>query len=365
MKILFVITGLGIGGAERLVLNLADKMAEKGHTVAIISLTGPSLFLPINADIQITDLNMTKGPLGLFRAYWNLCQLVAQFRPDVVHSHMVHANIFTRLVRLFSPMGRLVCTAHNKYEGGRLRMLSYRLTNFLADISTNVSREAVEAFEHMKAVPKGQMLAVYNGIDCNVFSPKENSRIKTRESLLVSESCVVFVAVGRLVDAKDYPNLLNAYALTCTSLTNSMLWIVGDGPLRQALEGLAIELGIQKRVVFFGVRHDIAQLLRAADVFVLSSAWEGFGLVVAEAMATGLIAVATNCGGVAEVVGDWGILVPPEDSRSLSAALFSAATMPSEDARKIKLQARQRIVQQFSLDVAVDKWLKIYSGDYS
>lgn len=362
LKILFVITGLGVGGAERLVVNLADKVVSRGHQVMIVSLTGPTRFRPVDPGIRIVALEMVKSSVGFVRAYIALRQLIREFSPDVIHSHMIHSNLLARLVRLSIHLPRLVCTAHNTNEGGRLRMLAYRLTNFLADVSTNVSREAVEAFEAKGAVPRGKMLAVLNGIDCEIFAPDVQSRLDIRQLFSVDRDCKVFIAVGRLFEAKDYPNLLTAFMEISTSLPNSCLWIVGDGPLRAELENMSGDLGLAARVRFLGVRHDIPALLRAADVFVLSSAWEGFGLVVAEAMATGTPVVATDCGGVSEVVGDTGYLVPPCDAKALGKAMLTAAHLSAEQADALGRAARQRIVERFSLDRAVDRWLQIYSG---
>ncbi|BCL76527.1 hypothetical protein JHS3_22630 [Jeongeupia sp. HS-3] len=102
--------------------------------------------------------------------------------------------------------------------------------------------------------------------------------------------------------------------------------------------------------------------MSAADLFVLSSAWEGFGLVVAEAMACERVVVATNCGGVAEVIGKEGILVPVKDSQALAAAINEALDWSVEQKRRIGQAARQRVVERFSLGAAVEKWLQLYQG---
>lgn len=362
MKILFVITGLGIGGAERLVLNLADKLANRSHQLMIVSLTGSSHFGPINQGIQIVSLGMVKSPFGFLRTYFVLRQLILEFQPDVIHSHMVHANLLARLLRLSVAIPRLVCTAHSTNEGGRLRMLAYRFTHCLADVTTNVSREAVEAFEAKGAVPQGKMLAVVNGIDCDVFSRSVQSRLEIRQLFSVGLDCKVFLAVGRLFEAKDYPNLLTAFAKISDQLPTSILWIVGDGPLRAELEGMSRDFGLGQRVRFLGVRHDIPALLSAADVFVLSSAWEGFGLVVAEAMACELPVVATDCGGVNELLAEFGYLVSPRDSSALADGMYKAASLSASQAEILGREARNRIVEEFSLQRSVDSWIEIYKG---
>jgi glycosyltransferase involved in cell wall biosynthesis len=158
--------------------------------------------------------------------------------------------------------------------------------------------------------------------------------------------------------------LVNAFKNISRKAENIRLWIIGDGPLRESLESLVAELGLIERVMFLGTLHDndIPNFMRAADVFVLSSAWEGFGLVVAEAMATEKVVVATNSGGVKEVVDNCGFLVPPQNSEALAYALEKALNMTSEQAKVIGEKSRKRIVENFSLDSVVERWLEIYSA---
>src|SRR5690554_5778032 len=155
MRILLVITGLGVGGAERLVTALADHYGSLGHEVALAYFHGEVELEPSNDRVRLVNLQMTRTPLGVISAAWRLRKLILEFRPDVVNTHLVHANILSRVLRLITPIPKLVTSAHNTFEGGQLRMLGYRLTNCLANASTNVSQEAVEAFERSGAVPVG------------------------------------------------------------------------------------------------------------------------------------------------------------------------------------------------------------------
>lgn len=360
MKLLFVITGLGMGGAENLVTTLADGMSAKGHEVLIVYLTGSAIVIPKNPQIELIGLNMKSGR-GFLNAYLKLREVISKFKPDVVHSHMVHANLLSRLVRLTIKIPKLVCTAHSTYEGGRFRMLAYRVTDSLADISTNVSKMAVTEFERKGAVPLGRMVPVLNGIDYEKFSPNELARASSRQKYC-RDNKKVFIAVGRLFDAKDYPSLLRAFALVVEKDKNVTLWIVGDGPLRSDLEHLANELGISNHTLFLGVRHDIPELLNGADFFVLSSAWEGFGLVVAEAMAAEKIVIATDSGGVKEVLGDCGFLVPVRNPVELAEAMKNALALPREKCEVLVRRGRTRIVDNYSLDKTMNTWLEIYQS---
>lgn len=358
VRIFLVITGLGVGGAERQVCDLADGFVRLGHIVKLVYLTGSVAVKPVSTKVEIRGLGLGKSPVSLWRALAVFKSEVEAFKPDVVHSHMFHANIFARFARLNCAMPRLISTAHNTSEGGRFRSLLYRVTDYLADISTNVSDEAVEAFVSDGAAPRGRMVVVYNGIDLSRF---DRVKIASQSS---SDGDLVLLAVGRLYPQKDYPNLLRAFRLLpSTSLGRKLrLDIVGDGPERSKLEALAKKLGVEDRVRFLGVRSDVPSLMKRADIFVLSSAWEGFGLVVAEAMACGRRVVATDCGGVAEVLGDNGVLVAPHDCEKLAQGIREALAMSPDESERLGDSARRHVEQTFSMDAVLSRWEELYAA---
>jgi glycosyltransferase involved in cell wall biosynthesis len=260
-------------------------------------------------------------------------------------------------------MPRLICTAHNSVEGGRLRIYAYRLTNGLADVFTNVSSEAVAAFEARGAVRRGKMIAVSNGIDSSrsLSLSGASGRESLRQSAGLRPTDKLVLAIGRLSEQKDYPNLLAAFAHVRRDRDDVYLWIAGAGDLLPSLTRTAADLGLLECVRFLGVRSDVPALLESADVFVLSSAWEGFGIVVGEAMASEKVVVATDCGGVRELLGNCGYLVPPRNPRALAAALGQALGISPAEAAAMGKRARQRIISHFSLESAVEKWVTIYT----
>ncbi|WP_435950471.1 glycosyltransferase [Psychrobacter sp. DM8] len=361
MKILMVITSLGIGGAEKVVTSLADQLVGLGHEVIIAYLTGEALITPKQDSIKLINLNIDSAR-GLINGSIKLRKLIKDFKPDVVHSHLVHANILCRMLRPTTTIPKLISSAHNTNEEGRFRMSAYRLTDKFTDISTNVSEEAVEAFVEQNAVQPGRMLTVHNGISTIEFNYSDKNRTKVRDELDVVNTDQLIVAVGRLNEPKDYPNLLSAIKVLSKKHQNITLAIAGDGPHLQALQRQTIKLGLNNKVRFLGIRKDIPSLMSAADVFVLPSAWEGFGLVVAEAMACERVVVATDCGGVREVVGDAGFLVPPRDSLKLANALEEALELDSEERLRLGKEARNRVLEHYSLAAATQKWLHLYSA---
>lgn len=359
MNIIFVITGLAMGGAENQVVNLADKLSEKGLHVTIAYMLKPVMVNPKSECVKMVWLGGTKSPLGMLTAFKNLINLIRKTKPDVVHSHMFHANVLARVARLFAPVPRQISTAHSNNEGGKLRMLTYRLTNRLSDVFTNVSYDAVHSFEEKKAVSKGKMLAVGNGIDVAYFKFSPDARMNIRKELGLAEK-KVFIAIGRFHDAKDFPNLINAFAKVVSRSKDCHLLIVGDGELRSVIVAKIAQLDLQKSVTLLGLRKDIPQLLSAADIYVMSSAWEGLPLVIAEAMSVERVIVATDCGGTAQLIGEAGYLVPPRNSSALAQGMCNALALSEVEAAELGQKARQRIVEYFSLEAAVQKWLDIY-----
>ena len=355
MKILYVITGLGLGGAEKVVCDLADQMILKGHDVKIVYLTGSVLVKPVSSRVELLPLHLNSAS-NIFCASRKYKKIIRDFSPDVIHSHMIHANIFARLNHLSFKYIRLICTAHNSNEGGRVRMLAYKLTNFLSNLNTNVSQEASESLISKGAFNKNNLITVYNGIDLSKFI-FFNKDINSNE--------LSFLSVGRFNAQKDYPNLLHAIAIFRQNPQHKeyILKIAGDGELRPQIEELIEHLGLKNNVTLLGRRNDIPQLMQEADFFILPSAYEGFGLVVAEAMACGAFVIATNSGGVAEVMGDTGILVPPQDSKALAEAIKQAVSKTPLEIQENNLKARQRVEELFSLEKSVENWLKIYRNE--
>lgn len=362
MKIIYLITGLGGGGAEKVVVDLALRMENLGHQVKIAYLKGEVVVNPQTDRIELIYLgleNLKQAKL----AYNNYKQLLDRFEPDVVHAHMVHANIFARISRKFRPIKKLICTAHSNNEGGKARMLAYRLTHQLSEITTNVSQSASLSFEHLGAVPKNGIITVYNGINLDKFNYDSSAREALIQELNLDKESVLLLAVGRFHKAKDYPNLLKAFAkIKQNNSLKAVLLIAGDGEERRNIEYLITSLALHENVHLLGRRDDIPKLMSAADIFVLSSAFEGFGLVVAEAMACQTFVVATDCGGVNEVMGNTGICCLSQNSEQLASALIHAIELPQTAIQENNLRALKHVQDHFDLNLIEKKWLTLYES---
>jgi len=362
MRIVYVLTSLGIGGAERQVLSIASRMADRGHAVALLVLR-PQLRNEWPTALTVFHLDMRRSPFSVVSGLGRGGSFLREFRPDLVHSHSFHANFVARLLKVVVPAPAILSTIHNVYEGGWHRMLAYRFTDFLSRRTTSVSQAAAERFVRLKAVPQSKCVVVTNGVDTLEFSPDANRRMQMR-STMEANGEFIWITAGRIVPAKDFPNLLRAFEIVRATFPNSLLWIAGEAvneelnPVNAFLFGG--HKGFMDRVRWLGLRRDLPALLDAADGFVLASAWEGMPLVVGEAMAMEKPVVATDVGGVRELVGDAGVLVPARDSEALASAMLETMQRTDESRRELGRAARARMEIDFSIDARVKEWERIY-----
>lgn len=381
MRIVTVLNSLGMGGAEKLALAVAERMAKRGHDVALLALM-PRLREQWPTTLPVVYLDMRKNPANVAAGFRRGRQFLREFRPDLVHSHSFHANMLARLLTIGLPgvpRAVVVSTVHNVYEGGWMRMLAYRLTDRWSVRTVAVSQAAADRFVRLKAIPKHKCSVRVPGIDTEEFAPDAARRAETREGMgraamgtgmgtgAATDFTFVWLCAGRIAPAKDYPNLLRTFAKVEQRHSDTRLWIAGGGSedAREELESLANDLGVREKVLFLGLQRDMPALLDAADGFVLASAWEGLPQVIVEAMAMEKPVVATDVGGVRELLGDRGtivsgMLVPAKDPEALAAAMM-ATMRRNRDERSLKGEAaRERILRQFSIDAAADAWGEIY-----
>ncbi len=361
MRILYVLTSLGIGGAEKQVVALAERMSAKGHSVAFLVLKHAQEEWPVK--LPVLRLNLAKTPLSVVRGIRFARNFIHLYRPEILHSHTFPANLFTRIasigVRINGIAPTTINTIHNMHEGGLHRILAYALTSPLVDRVTAVSTAAAERFVRLRAVSKNKIVVITNGIDTDEFAPDQKRRKITRIQMKAASS-FVWLAAGRLAPAKDYPNLVQAFQALQQTQPDTQLWIAGEGDPTTLFASQPHLLRAADLPQWLGLRRDIPALLDAADGFVLSSAWEGMPLVVGEAMSMGKPVVATHVGGVSELMGDTGLLVPPGDSSALMQAMLVVMNEHKMLRKRAAIAARERIIAHFSINSRAEQWEAYY-----
>jgi glycosyltransferase involved in cell wall biosynthesis len=358
----FVITGLDVGGAERQVVQLALAMSRRAWRTSVISLLEPRAFADDlrGAGVPVHSLRMRRGRADP-RAIWRLLRVLRAERPAVVHSHMVHANLLARVVRPLAGVPVLVGTAHSVAEGGRAREVAYRATDFLGTLTTNVSRAGVERYVRVGAAPRRRIRFVPNGVDTGAFTPDAGVRARLRAELGAGAR-FVWLCVARMEHPKQHRELLAAFRRVLDGGARAMLLLAGQGPDRGVLERSCEALGIGDAVRFLGVRDDVPDLMRAADGLVLASAWEGLPMVLLEAGAAALPVVASDVGGVSEIVveGETGLLVPPSDAAALADAMAAIAALDAAARAAMGAGARRVVLERYDLEQVASEWERLY-----
>ena len=361
MNIAYIITGLGIGGAERVTIDIANRISRLGNNVIIIYLTGENLHkTDIDASVKTYALNMKKTPWSFLGAIFRSHKILKSFSPHVVHGQMFHANIFARILKVFYKIPKLISTDHTICIGSIFRRLLYRITDFLSDLNSNVSESATNYFIKKKAFSKAKSFTVYDGIDLSRFKFNALARENIRKQYSIFNDEFVFLNVGRLTQAKDQKILLQAFYFLIKDGLKTKLMIVGSGELLEELKRLVYKEKISDYVIFTGSKNNIEDYYSAADCFVLSSSWEGFGIVLVEAMSVGVPVITTEAGGACkEILQNDDFIVPVKNSETLYSKM-KYISEHQEQRSKLGIKNKEKS-KRFDINIISDQWVKIYT----
>ena len=337
------VLGRSAGGIARHVAELVGSIDNSAFDVHV---AGPSSS-PVEMPVPVHALEIPDGPFGHRAATTALRSLIHELGAGVVHAHGLRAGIDSG--RAAAGNTPVVVTVHNLVHpaiAGRLKAPLYGIAERL--VMTHADRVfcvSQQIRDHLAAKAPGaahKLEVLYLGV--TEPPAAERSREAVRSELGMRGEPLV-VTASRLSSQKDLPTLFEAMA----RLPEPHLAILGEGPLLASLEAMSGRLGIEDRVHFLGFRNDLADYLRAADAFCLSSIWEGVPLSAQEAILVATPVVATRVGGMSELIEDGvsGRLVSPGDAPALAAAL--GQVLSDEDlARRFADEARKRLTQRFS-----------------
>lgn len=363
-SIAIVLPHLGGGGAERLHVYLANDWVTCGFSVEFILLRKEGELLSLLApEIKVTDL----GAARIRDALLPLAAYIRKTKPDVILAAMWPLTSAVVCSWLLSGMtGRLFISDHenlsyaylgrNRIKSGYLKhliRLTYPKATGVIAVSCGVKADLCA----LGGLSDKVVRVIYNPAATGA-SPDRISGVE-REKLWGRGYKNHILAVGRLSEEKDFKTLICAFALLPGEL-HAKLVILGDGPSREELKSSVTELGLDERIALPGFVRDTYPMYRSADLFVLSSLWEGFGNVIVEALECGVPVVSTRCpGGPAEILEDgrYGLLVPVGDKVALAAAMVRSL---SEEHDREALMMR---AQDFSVRKISDQYLSYMFSD--
>lgn len=319
------------------------------------------------ADIEATGARFIHLSMTLWQATWQVRRFIRTKGCDLVHAHGLRAALFARLALLgFRPRPISVVSIHGfalphyALPKRAILLALERALLPLTDCVICVSEAERLDYLHATGLSPKRARVILNGIDTERFRPDDGRELR---QALAAESDFLVVTVCRLYIPRDFDTLLHAFRALQNDVP-ARLWVVGDGPLRPQVEGLVQRLGLERQVSLLSTRRDVPHILRAADVFALTSwAWEGLPLTALEAQASGIPVVITDVGGSREAIadGETGILVPPKDVSALHQALLRLARDPGLRA-KLGEAGRERAVTQFSLQRMARETAAVYEA---
>lgn len=271
---------------------------------------------------------------------------------QLVHAHQYTPFFYAMAARGLKRRPPVLFTEHGRWLPDyprRKRIIFNRLTLRKADRVVGVGNTVRHALIKNEGIPARRVGVIYNGVDCEAFSADGRPRDANRIAMEIGAEDFVVLQVARLDHLKDHLTAVRAIARLAEAWPHVRLVLVGEGPERDAIEQEVQNLGMEQHVRLLGLRQDVAQLLHAADVFLLSSISEGIPVTLIEAMAARLPIVSTDVGGVPEVVvdGETGMLSPAGDHEALADALIKLAEN-DETRGSMGEKGRQRAVEVFS-----------------
>lgn len=358
MKLLHIITSLRTGGAEKLLLDSIPFYIELGLEVDVLLLNGcDSIFLDSlkkenNCHIYSLGKNSVYNPFLIFK-------IIPFFKKyDIIHTHLFPTLYLVALAKSLSRSScKFVYTEHSTHNRRREKLLLRPLEKFMYNrfdkiiaISKYTKMNLLEWIGH-KNEPRVEVIE--NGVNLSKYT---QAIPYNRETLKISLDTKIILMTARLSIQKDHYTLIRAFAKL--SNMSSCLILIGDGSLRSRLVSFTKELRVDDRVLFLGIRKDIPELVKMADICVLSSNWEGFGLVAAEYMAAGKPTLVSDVEGLRDIVNDAGILFEKgndDDLKNKMEKLF----LDNSYYKHISKRCYDRSLD-YSLEKMVNSYIKIY-----
>ncbi len=373
--VLYMITRLDFGGSSEQVLLLADRIREHGFDSIIV--TGRTRNPHVDLDeyqertgvriIFIDELRRGPDPLRDCRALLMLCRLIKSMDPDIVHTNTSKAGILGRIAARLAGKRIVVHSTHGHLFYGyynailtRLIILAERMTAPLADRIVLLTRRSIEEHVSRGIARWDRFTAISPGIDVSRYRPDPEERKRFREALGIGEKAQVIGWAGRLTRVKSPRTFIEAAAIVGDRLPETVFLVTGDGEMEEEARELSGTRGLDGKIKFLGRSENTQAFMKSIDLFVLTSVNEGLGIVLLEAMATGVPVIATAVGGVSEVLdgGKYGFLVRPEDPLSLARCMLSI--LKNKDlSSKLAIAGEERAAM-FSRERMVAEYTSLY-----
>jgi glycosyltransferase involved in cell wall biosynthesis len=358
-----VLHSLVVGGAEVLAARLARQLRDSYRFVFVCLDEVGRLGNELKAEgFPVEVLNRRDG-LD-WRLTLRFAKLLRRERVALLHAHQYTPFFYALMGRWLGRRIPILFTEHGRHFPDyprRKRMLANRLLLSRYDRVVGVGEAVRRAVIANEGIPAVRVGVIYNGINLDPFGKPAHDRDGLRREMGIGANDLVLIQVARLDYLKDHPTAVSTLERVVARRPEAKLVLVGEGPEREKIEKEVRERRLTEHVRFLGLRMDVARLMTAADLFLLTSISEGIPLTVIEAMSAGLPVVSTGVGGVGEVVEDGrsGMLAPSGDDRALAEHILALAADPARR-HAMGQRGRERAVAMFSESQMHASYQKLY-----
>lgn len=359
MRILFLIRSLHRGGAERQIINLANGLAARGHEVHLATFYPHGELESEVASAVKRHCLRKRGRWDLVRFLYRLHSLVKELRPEILHSFMPTSNVVAVLacwgLRCRIVWGvRASSMDYSRYAYGMTAAVLEACAAKLSCCPALIVANSIQGYQLMidRGFPEEKSVVIPNGIDTERFRPREFERERLREKCRFDSHQFIIGVVARLDPMKGHAVFVEAFEAVLRILPEARAIFVGNGPegFIQEITRMLANRRLDHALTLIRDCHDTAEVLPMFDVVVSSSIFgEGFSNSIGEAMASGIPCIVSDVGDSARIVGDSGLVVPPNVPQALADAIVKFHAESEEQRTHRGELARQRIEKNFSL----------------
>ena len=366
IKILFIITSSGIGGAEKILYYTATGLDYNKYDISVCSLKNKGEIARAleKQGIEVCCLHMGGresflGCLSSIIALIRLFPYLVRIRPTIVHSFLFRANILARIAGYLTGIPIIISSV--RVMGGEKKYFHYveMITSFMVDHYVTVSESVKRYIIDKSKISAEKISVIYNGV--NIKSQDNSYEQNPKMPFKIEDKDRILMTVGRLHKQKGHCYLIQAVSKVRKEFPNVKLLVTGEGEEENNLKKLVKTLDLMNEVIFAGLSSDIERILPMAELFILPSLWEGLPNALLEAMAAGKPVVATKVGGIPEIVvhGETGVLIPPRDTDALAIAIIDLLQNRLK-AKDMGEAARIRAGKRFSIYKMIEKTENLY-----
>ncbi len=368
-RILHIIPSLGRGGAEAMLISLMATFKQVSvfeHVILSLSATNELHKELKESDVKVYNLGLKSSKQAFLPgSYFSLRKLVKQIQPSLIQGWMYHGNLAAYFSGAKCPLLFSIHSSLDALENEKW------LTNQITKYSSFLSKKAdsviycsdYSRMQHINiGYSKKNSLFIPNGFNTNFFKPDPSAEKRIKEQFAIKKDTILFGQLARYHPVKNHKGLLRSFATVIQHYPGICLVLIGPGCDKdnEDLTNAIKLLGLQEHVLLLGMRKDVASILPGLDALISPSFAEAFPIVLGEAMSCGVPCVATDVGDSSTIIGDTGIVVPPNDNEALTQAMLKMAKMPEATRKNLGVKARRRILENYRLEVVAKHYENLY-----